>query len=104
VSPTSTTAVRWAVTAAFDDDTVTAGATVRLAGTVAPVRPGTTVHRQRYVGGAWETVASTTAGANGGYAFTFTAPAAGTHTFRVAVPSTILNVAGYTSSRTLTVS
>ena len=94
-----TTLVLWRVSASFYDATVSRGTTVRLRGSVAPVRSGTTVQRQRYVNGTWTTVASTTVHSDGTYAFSFAWSTAGTYTYRVRVPGTVLNTANY--SRTL---
>ena len=99
-----TTLVRWRVSASFADATVTRGATVRLAGKVAPVRAGTAVHRQRYINGEWTTVASTTVRSDGGYTFSFTWRTAGTYTYRVVVPGTSLNATGSSATLKLSVS
>ena len=98
------TLVRWRVSASFADATVTRGATVRLAGKVAPVRAGTAVHRKRYINGAWTTVASTTVRSDGGYTFSFTWKPAGTYTYRVVVPGTSLNATGSSATLKLSVS
>ena len=103
-SPSVTTLVRWRVSAAFADATVSRGTTARLTGKVAPIRTGTTVQRQRYVNGAWTTVSSTTVRSDGTYAFSFTWNTAGTYSYRVAVPGTSLNAAGYSATLKLYVS
>lgn len=104
LSGSVTTLVRWRVSAAFTDATVTRGTTVRLTGRVAPIRAGTPVQRQRYVNGAWTTVASTTVRSDGTYAFSFTWYTAGTYTYRVVVPGTSLNATGYSGTLKLYVS
>jgi len=94
-SSSATTLVRWRVSASFADATVTRGATVRLTGKVAPIRAGTTVNRQRYINGAWTTVASTTVRTDGTYTFSYAAPkSTGTYSYRVVVPGTSLNATG----------
>ncbi|MBM2616413.1 hypothetical protein JIG36_12680 [Actinoplanes sp. LDG1-06] len=98
VSAPVTTIVRWCVSAALQHATVPRGATVRLTGKVAPVRAGTPVRRQRYADGAWTTVASTTVGSGGTYGFSFTWRTAGTYTYRVVVPGTSVNAAGYSAA------
>ena len=102
-SVTVSTQVRWRVSAALADATVNRGATIRLTGKVAPVR-GTTVQRQRYVNGAWTTVASTTVRSDGTYGFSFTWKTAGTYTYRVVVPGTSLNATGYSPTQKVYVS
>lgn len=97
-SASVTTLARWRVSAAFYDATVSRGTTIRLTGKVAPTRAGTTVQRQRYVNGAWTTVASTTVRSDGTYAFSFTWNTAGAYTYRVVVPGTSLNAAGYSAT------
>jgi spore germination protein YaaH len=99
-----TTLVRWRVSASFYDATVTRGTTVWLRGSVAPIRSGTAVQRQRYVNGSWTTVASTTVRSDGTYSFSFTWFTPGTYTYRVRVPGTTLNALGYSPVRTLYVS
>lgn len=99
-----TTLVRWRVSAAFSDATVSRGTTARLTGKVAPIRAGTTVQRQRYINGAWTTLASTTVRSDGTYAFSFTWNTAGTYTYRVVVPSTSLNATGTSATVKLYVS
>jgi len=103
-SPAVTTLVRWRVSAAFDDATVTRGTTVRLRGGVAPLRPGTAVRRQRYANGSWVTVGSTTVRSDGTYAFSFTWSTAGTYVYRVVVPGTALNATSYSQTLKLYVS
>ncbi len=103
-SASLTTLVRWRVSGSFSDATVSRGTTARLTGKVAPVRAGTTVQRQRYVNGAWTTVSSTTVRSDGTYAFSFTWNTAGTYTYRVVVPGTSLNAAGYGATLKLSVS
>ena len=93
-STSVSTLVRWRVSAAFYDSTVTRGTTIRLNGKVAPIRSGTAVQRQRYVNGAWTTVASTTVRTDGTFGFTFTWYTAGTYTYRVIAPGTTLNATG----------
>lgn len=99
-----TTQVAWRVAATFDDATVSRGTTVRLRGSVAPIRSGTTVQRQRYISGSWVTVASTTVRSDGTYSFSFTWYTAGTYTYRVRVPGTTLNATGYSKTLKLYVS
>jgi spore germination protein len=103
-SPAVTTYVRWRVSASFYDATVSRGTTIRLTGSVAPIRAGTPVQRQRYVNGAWTTVASTTVRSDGTYAFSFTWNTPGTYTYRVVVPGTSLNYWGYSPTLRLYVS
>jgi len=103
-SPAVTTLVQWRVSAAFYDATVRRGTTVRLHGGVAPIRPGTTVRRQRYVNGSWVTVASTTVHSDGTYAFLFAPSTAGTYVYRVLVPGTALNATGNSPTLKLYVS
>jgi spore germination protein YaaH len=99
-----TTLVRWRVSAAFDDATVSRGTAARLHGSVAPVRAGTAVGRQRYLGGRWVTVGSTTVRPDGTYGFTFTWSTAGSYAYRVVVPGTALNATGYSQPVKLSVS
>jgi len=103
-SATVTTLVRWRVSAAFADSTVTRGTTVYLRGSVVPIRSGTTVQRQRLVSGTWVTISSGTVRTDGTYSFTFSWSTPGTYTYRVVVPSTSLNLIGYSPTRTLYVS
>jgi hypothetical protein len=103
-SASATTLVRWRVSASFNDATVSRGTTVRLAGSVAPIRAGTTVQRQRYVNGSWTTLASTTVRSDGTYSFSLTWNTAGTYTYRVVVPGTSLNATGYSATLKLYVS
>jgi len=103
-SASVTTLVRWRVSASFYDATVSRGTTVRLTGSVAPIRARTLVQRQRYVNGAWTTEASTTVRSDGTYAFSFTWNTAGTYTYRVVVPGTSLNATGYSATLKLYVS
>ncbi len=98
------TQVRWRVTAAFYDATISRGTAAKLSGSVGPVRAGTRVYRERYVNGTWTTLASTTVSSTGGYAFWFTWYTPGTYTYRVRVPGTTLNGTGYSPARTLYVS
>jgi hypothetical protein len=67
---------------------------IRLTGKVAPIRTGTIVRRQRYINGAWTTVASTMVRSDGSYGFSFTWNTAGTYSYRVVVPGTSLNATG----------
>jgi spore germination protein len=103
-SPAVTTLVRWRVSAAFADATVSRGTTVRLRGSVAPLRVGTAVRRQRYANGSWVTVASTTLRSDGTYTFSFAWSTAGTYVYRVVVPGTALNATGYSQTLKLYVS
>jgi spore germination protein YaaH len=103
-SATVTTLVRWRVSAAFADSTVTRGTTVYLRGSVAPIRAGTAVQRQRLVNGSWVTISSGTVRTDGTYSFTFAWSTPGTYTYRVVVPGTSLNLIGYSPTRTLYVS
>lgn len=94
-SATVNTQVRWRATAAFADSTVRRGTTIKLTGKVAPVRAGTTVQRQRYLGaGKWVHVSSAKVAANGSYTFSFVWNVKGTYTYRVVVPGTSLNATG----------
>jgi spore germination protein YaaH len=93
-SATKTTHVRWRVTAKFADSTVSRGTTIKLTGKVAPIRAGTPVQRQRYVGGKWVLVSSAKVATNGTYSFSFVWKTAGTYTYRVVAPGTSLNTAG----------
>jgi spore germination protein len=96
--------VRWRVTAAFYDATVSRGTAAKLRGSVAPARAGTTVYRERYSGGTWTSVGSTKVAADGTYAFSFTWYTAGTYTYRVRVPGTTQFATGYSPTRLLYVS
>jgi hypothetical protein len=97
--------VRWRVSAAFADNTVTRGTRVYLRGSVAPIRTGTPVQLQRLVNGVWQAATTaTTVASNGTYVFSFVWPIAGTYTYRVVVPATALNSTGTSSNVTLFVS
>jgi len=104
-SPIVTTLVRWRVSAAFTDNTVTRGTRVYLRGSVAPIRTGTPVQLQRVVNGVWQSATTpTTVASNGTYVFSFAWPIAGTYTYRVVVPATALNAAATSPNVTLYVS
>jgi spore germination protein YaaH len=103
-SPTVTTLVRWRVTAALDDSTVTRGTTVYVRGSVTPARAGTTVQRQRPINGVWTTVATVTVRSDGTYTSSFVWTTAGTYSYRMVAPATSLNAVGYSSTLTLHVS
>lgn len=77
---------------------VRAGATVTVAGTVAPRHAGQTVSLQRLVSGTWRTVSTLRLTAASGYRFTFRAPG-GSSTLRILTPADSDLVAG--SSATL---
>jgi spore germination protein YaaH len=104
VSPTVKTLVRWRVSAAFADSTITRGTTAKLRGSVAPVRAGTPVRLDRYVSGSWTYVASTTVSSTGTYVFSFAPRTAGTYTYRVRVPATTSYATGYSPTIRLYVS
>lgn len=104
VSPTVKTSVRWRVSAAFDDSTITRGTTAKLRGAVAPVRAGTAVRLDRYVSGSWTLVGSTTVSSTGTYVFVIIPNTAGTYTYRVRVPGTTSYATGYSVARQLYVS
>jgi spore germination protein len=104
-SPAVTTQVRPRITAAFADSTVKRGTTIKLTGKVAPVRAGTVVQRQRYLGpNKWAFVSSTTVRADGTYAFSFAWNVAGTYAYRVVTPATSLNAPGTSNAVTVKVS
>ena len=104
-SPTATTLVRWRLSAAFTDNTVTRGTRVYLRGSVAPIRTGTPVQLHRLVNGVWQSATTpTTVASNGTYVFSFVWPIAGTYTYRVVVPATALNSAATSPNLPLYVS
>ncbi len=104
-STAAATLVRWRVSAAFTDNTVTRGTRVYLRGSVAPIRTGTPVQLQRLVNGVWQSATTrTTVASNGTYAFSFVWPISGTYTYRVVVPATALNSAATSPNLLLYVS
>jgi len=103
-SPTVKTLVRWRVSAAFDDSTITRGMTAKLRGNVAPVRAGTAVRLDRYISGSWTLVGSTTVSSTGTYVFSMAPKTAGTYTYRVRVPATASYATAYSATRKLYVS
>ena len=97
------TAVKWKVTATASDTTPPPRRTVTISGTVSPRRAGTTVERQKYRNGSWETVSSTVLDANGRYEFRIWTGGAGTMKYRIKVPGTSYNATGYSRTITFTV-
>jgi hypothetical protein len=81
------------------------GATVRLTGTVAPVRSGATLDvERRRSDGTWGRVATTRVRSDGTYRYDLSASSRGTHRYRVRMPATDTNAAGTSPTVKLAVS
>jgi hypothetical protein len=91
------------VTLAASASRVLRGGTVTLSGSVAPGRSGQVVSIQRYVAGAWRTLASTRLSSTGAYSYALHPSTRGTWTLRVLVPAGIDHALAVSPTRVLTV-
>lgn len=98
-SATRTVGVRTRVSAVQSRTSFPLGGSVTLSGSVAPTHAGQTIYLQRYVNGAWSTVASRTLSSTSTYAFTIKPASRGTYYFRTYKPADIDHTAGYSPSR-----
>lgn len=98
------TLVKIKVAAAFSKPTVKRGTTVTLKGSVDPNAGGLLVERQRYVGGEWVTVGSTTTRTDGTFSMSVVPVERATYTYRVKVSGSKYRSNGYSPTIRITVS
>lgn len=79
--------VRTAVSANLSKTSFALGGSVALSGSVAPSHAGQTVYLQRYVSGAWKSVASKTLSSTSTYSFTIKPSTRGSYYYRVYKPA-----------------
>ncbi|MEU8712813.1 hypothetical protein [Streptomyces sp. NPDC048663] len=91
------------MTASFKATTIRKGTSTYLTGSVSPKHPGRKVILQRYSGGRWVTIASTTLSTKSSYRFTVKATSAGAFSYRVYFAGDTDHAAGYSPTRKLTV-
>lgn len=92
------------VTGTLTRTAMTLGTTTWFNGRVYPAVRARTVHLQRYYNGAWRPVTSKGQNIDGTVAFPIKPTARGTYTYRLYYPADGLRSAGYSPSRTVTVS
>ena len=92
------------VTGTLSRTAMTLGTTTWFSGLVQPATTGRTVYLQRYVSGAWRTVASRGQTYDGKVAFGITPAARGTYTYRLYYGGDGYRSPGWTPARTVTVS
>ncbi|SCE80874.1 type VII secretion-associated serine protease mycosin [Micromonospora mirobrigensis] len=80
------------------------GGSATLSGSVAPAHAGQAVYLQRLVSGVWKTETSKALSSTSAYAFSIKPPARGTYSYRVYKPADSDHAAGYSPTRTVTVS
>ena len=98
------TLVRIRVSAGFTKSSVHLGAPVTIKGSIGPDAADRLVERQKYSGGTWTTVATTTTRTDGTFSMAMTAGARGDHTYRIKVSGSDVRANGYSPSFHLVVS
>lgn len=96
--------VRTAVGATLSRTSIALGGPVTLSGAVAPGHPTQVVYLQRLVNGSWTTVTSRPLTSISTYEFPITPSSRGTYSYRIYKPADTDHLAGYSGTRSLTVS
>ncbi len=97
---TVTVAAKVTVSSPASSSTSSASTTIRITGSVSPNKRGTYVYLYRYVNGSKTAVARATLTSSSTFVFVGKPPK-GTYTFRVYVPTTTGNAAGYSAAFTI---